>query len=208
MQDIIKILKKVGAVIPNGHFVGTSGRHLPAYINKDALTCHTKHTSDVGKLFAQNFKNKKIEAVVAPAVAGIPLSQWTAYHLSKILKREVLSLFTEKTDDNGQIFKRGYGTLIKGKRILIVEDITTTGSSIKKVVDAVKKSGGRIVGACVMINKDPKAVNSKNIGVPFSSLAVFKVNSYDENSCPLCKKGVPVNTKFGHGKKYLKSKTK
>lgn len=206
MKDILSILKKVGAIITDGHFVGTSGRHMPAYINKDALLPHTKYVSEVGKLFAEKFKNENIEIIVAPAVAGIPFSQWTAQHLSKICKREVLSLFTEKTLDNNQVFKRGYDALVWGKRVLVIEDTTTVGSSVKKVVDSVKKAKGKVVAVCVMVNRDPKMVNSKSIGAPFSSLAVFKIPSYEEKNCLLCKAGIPINTAIGHGKKFLESK--
>ena len=206
MRNIVSILKSVGAIIADSHFVGTSGRHMRAYINKDALTSHPKYTSEVGKLFAEKFKNKNIEVVVAPAVAGIPLSQWTAHHLGKIYKKEVLSAFTEKNAENDQILKRGYDALIKGKRILVVEDITTTGSSVKKVIKSVKKAGGKIIAASVMINRDPILVNSKSIGAPLKALGVFKISSYDEKDCPLCKQGVPINTKVGHGKKFLESK--
>lgn len=203
MRNIIGILKEVSAIITDSHLVGTSGRHMPGYINKENLIIHTKQTSEVGKLFAEKFKNKNIEVVVAPAVAGIPFSQWTAHHLSKITGKEVLSVFTEKTLENGQIFKRGYDAIIKNKRALIVEDATTTGGSVKKVVDSVKRAGGRVVAVCVMINRDPKLVNSKSVGAPFSSLGVFNVPSYDENACPLCKNKIPINTKIGHGKKFL-----
>ncbi|TSC77899.1 MAG: orotate phosphoribosyltransferase [Parcubacteria group bacterium Gr01-1014_24] len=202
MRDIISILKGVGAIITDSHFVGTSGRHMSAYINKDALLPYTKHVSEVGKLFAEKFKNKKIEAVVAPAVGGIPLSQWTAYHLSKMSKKDVLSLYTEKTPDNNQILKRDYENLVKNKRVLVVEDTTTTGGSVKKVIRSVKKAKGRVVAVCIMVNRDPKIVNSKSIGAPFSSLGVFKVPSYEAKNCPLCKKGVPINTQLGHGKKF------
>ncbi len=203
MKDIITILKSVGAIVENSHFVGTSGRHMPAYINKDALLLHTKQTSEVGKMFALKFKNKNIEVVVAPAVGGIPFSQWAAYYLTKIYKREVLSVFTEKTLENNQVFKRGYDAVVKSKRVLVIEDTTTIGSSVKKVIERVKKAGGKIVAVCVMINRDPKLVNSKSIGAPFSSLGIFKIPSYDEKNCPLCEKGVPINTELGHGKAFL-----
>lgn len=208
MKDILNILKSTGAIIMDSHLVGTSGRHMPAYINKDALLLHTKKMSEVGKLFAEKFKNKKIEVVVAPAVAGIPFSQWVAYHLSKISGREVLSMFTEKTSENNQIFKRGYGAIVKNKRVLVVEDVTTTGGSVKKVVRSIKKAKGKVVAVCVMINRDPKIVNSKNIGVPFFSLAVYKIPSYEAKDCPLCEAKIPINTTVGHGKKYLKEQKK
>src|SRR3990167_3439952 len=184
-MDIISILKKVGAIITDSHFVGTSGLHFDTYVNKDALLPHTESVSGICKLFAEKYKDKGVEVVVSPAVAGIPFSQWTAYHLSKITKKEVLSVFTEKTSEDGQIFKRGYNDVIKNKRVLVVEDTTTLGSSVKKVIDAVKKAGGKVVAVCVMVNRDPKMVNTKSIGVSFYSLGVFKIPSYDEKDCPL-----------------------
>ena len=203
MKDVLNILKSTGAILSNGHFVGVSGRHMDTYVTKDAFLPHTKKVSQVGKLFAEKFKNKKIEIVIGPALGGIPLSQWTAYHLSNILGKEVLSVFTEKTEDNNQILKRGYDTLIKGKRILIVEDTTTVGSSIKKVIKVVKKAGGKIIAVCVMTNRDPKLVNTKTVGAPFYYLASLNVGSYEAKNCPLCKSGVSINTKVGHGKKFL-----
>ncbi len=203
MADVISILKKVGALVENSHFVGTSGRHMPAYINKDLLLSNPKYASMIGKLFAEKFKNKNIEVVVAPAVAGIALGQWTAWHLSKIGKREVLSVFTEKTPDNNQILKRGFGSIVSNKRILIIEDIVTTGSSIKKVARCVKDNGGKIVSACSIINRDPNQANSKSLGIPFLALEVIHIPSYEPRRCPLCKTGIPMNTKLGHGKNFL-----
>ena len=206
MNEALNILKKTGAILTHGHFVGVSGRHMSVYVNKDAFLPHTAEVSKIGKLFANKFKNKKIEMVVGPAVGGVPLSQWTAYHLSKIEHREILSIFAEKTSNDGQVLKRGYDRLVKGRRILIVEDTVTSGSSIKKVIKAVKDAGGKIFSVCIMTNRDPKIVNAKNIGVPISALAKLNVPSYEPNKCPLCKAGVPINTTLGHGKKFLESK--
>ena len=197
------MMKRVGAIMTDGHFVGTNGRHMATYINKDRLISHPKYSSQIGRLFANKYKNKKIEVVVAPSVAGIPLSQWTAYHLSKVSKKEVLSIYTEKTSNNNQILKRGYDFLVKKKRVLIVEDVTTTGSSVKKVIASVKMAGGKVVGVIVIINRDPKLVSSKSVGVPFSALEVLRVASYEAKNCPLCKRSIPINTSLGHGKKFL-----
>ena len=173
MKNIIAILKSTGAIIENSHLVGTSGRHMPSYINKDALLPYTKYVSEIGKLFALKFKNKNIEVVVSPAVAGIPFSQWTAYHLSKISNREILSAFTEKTPENEQVFKRGYDALVRGKRVLVVEDSTTTGSSVKKVIDSVKKAGGKIIRVILQqadkagfteITQSNRSTKSKKLG--------------------------------------------
>ncbi len=208
MKNVITILKSVGAILENDHFVGTSGRHMPAYVNKDMLLPHTRQTAQIGKLFAEKYKSKAIDFVVAPAVAGIPFSQWTAYYLTRLKGREVRSIFTEKTADNDQIFKRGYDTMIKGKNVLVVEDTVTTGGSVQRVVASVRKAGGTVVAACVMINRDPKLVNSQTMDVPFSQLAVYEIPSWEPADCPLCKTGVPVNTTIGHGKKFLEEQNK
>jgi len=208
MADVLTILKKVGAVLTDDHFVYTSGKHGSVYVNKDALYPLVHHVSEVGKLFAQKYRNKHIDVVVGPALGGIILSQWTSYHLSRMMRRPVLGVYTEKTPEKNQIFTRGYDSFVKGKRVLIVEDVTTTGGSVKKVVHAVRAAGGNIIAVCTMVNRDPKLVNSKTIGAPFSCLWVLKAEAHTEDSCPLCKKGVPINITVGHGKKFLRERGK
>ena len=204
-MNIGDILDKTNSVT-YGHFVGTSGLHLPAYINKDLIISHPKYASEIGKLFAQKFKNKNIDVVVAPAVAGIALSGWVAYHLGKLDKKEILSLFTEKDQNNNQIFKRGYDKIVKNKKVLIIEDVTTKGSSVKKIIKAVKVAGGKIVAVGVMVNRDPELVNSRALGVPFFALKVLKIPSYKAKRCPMCKKGIRIDTQLGHGSKFLNKK--
>jgi orotate phosphoribosyltransferase len=206
MNQVIDILKKVGAVLPDSHFVGTSGVHFDTYINKDALLLHTESVSEICKMFAEKYKGQEIDIVVSPAVAGIPLSQWTAYHLTKLTGKEVLSAFTEKTSENDQIFKRGYENYVKGKKVLILEDSTQTGSSVVKVIKSVQDAGGNIVGVGVIVNKDPEKINTALFGVPFASLAELPVQPFPAENCPLCKNNIPINTTVGHGKKFLESK--
>jgi orotate phosphoribosyltransferase len=202
-DDVIAILKNVGAVLTDDHFVYTSGKHGSVYINKDALYPHTAQTSKIGQMFAERFKDSAIDVVAGPALGGIILSQWTAYHLSKIKQREVLGVYTEKTPEKNQIFTRGYDKLVKGKKALVIEDLTTTGGSVKKVVDSVREAGGTVVAVCVMVNRDLKMVTSESIGAPFSSLGVLFADAVDADACSLCKSGVPINTTVGHGKKFM-----
>lgn len=206
MKNIISILKKTGALIPNGHFVGVSGRHLDAYITKDALLPHTFEVSKIARIIAKKTINSKIDAVVGPAIGGIVLSQWVAHHLSRLQKKKIFSFYTEKTSDGGQVLTRGYDEKVKGKNLLVVEDTVTTGGSAMKVVNAVKQAGGKVVKVIVITNRDPKQVNSKSLGVPLASLCDLPLVSYDPKDCPMCKAGIPVNTKFGHGKKFLESR--
>lgn len=214
-NEIVEIMKKIGGIITDSHIVYTSGKHGSVYINKDAVYPYTSLTSKIGELFAEKNKDLEIDAVVAPAIGGTILSQWTAYHLSKLKNKEILSAYTEKDKgtsasaaESEQVFKRGYDKVIAGKNVLVIEDLTTTGISVKKVVATVKGTGAHVVAVCVMINRNPDGVNSELVGAPFSSLGVLKAEAFDEADCPLCKQGVPINTEVGHGKKYLEEKGK
>ena len=206
MEDVIAILKKVGAVMTDDHFVYTSGKHGSVYINKDAVYPYTEETSKIGQLFAEKFKDMDIDIVAGPALGGIILSQWTAHHLSVLKGKQIMGVYTEKTPEKNQIFTRGYDKHVTGKNVLVVEDLTTTGGSVRKVVDSVKAAGGKVVAVCVMVNRDPKNVTSEVVGGPFSALGVLPASAVDAVDCELCKKGVPINTSVGHGKKYLEEK--
>lgn len=208
---VMEILKNVKAVMTGSHFVYTSGKHGSVYVRKDRLYPHTRLTSQLCEMIAKKAKDLDIDVVAGPSICGVVLSQWTAYHLSLLTGADVQSVFTEKTNDSGifdkpQVFKRGYDRLIAGRRVLVVEDLTTTGASVKKVVDQVKIAGGEVAAVFVLVNRNPQQVNSAMMGAPFHALADFKAEAYGEEFCPLCKKGVPVNTEVGHGKEYAENK--
>ena len=204
MNEVIEILKKVGAVLEYDHFVGTSGLHFDTYVNKDFLYPHTRETSEIGKLFAEKYKDKNIEVVVGPALGGIILSQWIAHHLSEMTDKEVLGIYTEKSAYGGQVFTRGYDKFVLGKRVLIVEDIVTTGGSSLKTFQAVKDAGGEVVSVCAMVNKN-KEIDTEKLGVPFEFLSSLYIDTYEASMCPLCKNNIPINIAVGHGKKFLES---
>lgn len=208
MNDVLSLLKSVNAVITDDHFVYTSGKHGSVYINKDALYPHTELASQVGKMFAVQTKDLEIDVVAAPALGGIILSQWTANHLSKLKGKEILGIYTEKDEQKNQVFTRGYNKLVTGKKVLVIEDLTTTGGSVKKVVDTVRQVGGEVVQVGVMVNRSPQEVNEQTVGAPYFALGELPVEAFDEADCPFCREGRPVNTTVGHGKKYMEAKGK
>ncbi len=205
-DDVLGIFKKVGGYIIDSHIVYTSGKHGEAYLNKDAIYPHTKEIASICKEIANRFRDKGIEVVAAPALGGIILSQWTAYFLSELTDKEVLGVYTEKTPDKNQIFTRGYDKLVKGKKVLVVEDITTTGGSVIKVIASIRQAGGEVMAVCVLANRDPININTSTIGAPFTALAEIKLQAWEEKDCPLCQKNVPVNTTVGKGREYLARK--
>jgi len=211
---VLAILKKVDAIMTDSHFVYTSGKHGSVFVRKDRLYPHTKLTKKICSMIAYDVQDMPIDVVVGPSLCGIVLSQWVAFQLSILKKKEVFSVFTEKIIDEKhlfdapQVFKRGYDAFVKGKNVLVVEDITTTGGSVKKVVDQVKAAGGKVRMVYVLVNRNPKGVNKSFIGAPFKALAIVQADAYEKKNCPLCKKDIPINTEVGHGKEYVKNNQK
>jgi len=160
----------------------------------------------------------KAEVVVGPEKGGILLSHCVgAYldtwnHNDNSFPGEVVSVYAEKSGDEF-VFGRGYDQFIPGKRILIVEDVLTTGGSVKRVINAVGKLGGIVVGVSAICNRG--GVTEADLGVvppavPPSLRALVKVDlqDWDEVECPLCEQGVPINTNLGKGKEFLARKQK
>jgi orotate phosphoribosyltransferase len=207
-NEVLEILKRTGAVITDSHIVGTSGRHMSIYVNKDYLLPHTSETSRICRLFAEQFKDLQVDFVISPVVAGAILGHEVARHLSEIQGKDVLAAYADKTDEGPLVLKRGYDAMVKGKKVLIIEDTVATGLSVNKMIDVAKKFETQIQAMAVMVNRVPKEINSETLGVPFSALCEIPAETYDEKDCPLCEANVPINTTVGHGKKFLEAKKK
>lgn len=204
----LRILHDVGAVIADSHIVYTSGKHGSAYVNKDALYPHTGKTAKLCKMIAERVHatDIPIDIVIAPAIGGVILSQWIAYNLSRLRRREVFSGYAEKEENgDGFVIKRGYDKLVAGKNVLVVEDVLNTGGSVKKVVQAVKATGGTVVGVAALCNRG--GVKPADIGINdlhfFFSLVDVALDAWSEAECPLCARGVPVNVGVGKGREFL-----
>ncbi len=232
-QKVLQILGSVRAAITDSHIVYTSGKHGTAYVNKDAIYPHTAETARLCRAIAERFANDKVQVVIAPAIGGVILSQWTAHHLTVMNGREVLSVYAEKFERYGSalwyicfglrllwkripqlgrapmehfVIKRGYDKIIAGKNVLVVEDVLTTGGSAKKVVEATRAIGGNVVGLGVLCNRG--GITPQDVAdVPkLTSLVNVKLDAWDETTCPLCERDVPVNTDVGKGREFLARK--
>lgn len=213
-RDPFAIMEEVGAIV-EGHFMLTSGRHADRYMNKDGVYVHTAAISELCLQMA-GFSDDGVQTVVGPEKGGIILSQWTAHHLSTLLGREVLSAYAEKDGKGGFVFNRLYYRLVKVHRVLIVEDVITTGGSVEAVVKAVRALEGTIVGVSVLCNRsglDAKAL-AQQLEVPW----VHALTTISKNAWPTwkpeeclvtgpCSKGIPISTDLGKGKEFLASKT-
>lgn len=188
-KEVESLLKETKAIL-EGHFLLTSGLHSPLYVEKFNVLQHPEYTEKLCEEFAAYFKDKGIETVIGPATGGIILSQVTARLLG------VRSIFTER--ENGVMtFRRGFH-IEPGEKVLIVEDIVTTGGSIKEVVNAVNKLQGDIVGVGLFVDRSG---GTADFGVPAEKvhpLLHLSVPTFKPDECPLCKAGVPITERGSH----------
>ena len=203
-EKVLRIFDKTKAIIKDSHIVYTSGKHGSSYVNKDALYPYTAETSYLCSKIAEEFALDNVDVVIAPAIGGVVLSQWVAFHLSKITSREVLAVYAEKAE-GGNVFviKRGYDKLISCKNVLVVEDVLTTGGSVKKVIIVTQAAGGRVIGLGVLCNRGQvRAQDVANIPKLFSLVSI-DLDMWDEKRCPLCVKNIPINTNVGKGREFI-----
>lgn len=205
-KEILALLESVRVIITDSHIVYTSGNHGTAYVNKDALYPHTAHTSCLCRLMAEKYADSNVEIVIAPAIGGVVLSQWVAYHLSSLSGREVLAIYAEKNVTGEFAVRRGYDTFIVGKRVLVVEDVLTTGGSAKQVVQITRRLGGELVGLAVLCNRGDITLQDVGNVPKLTALINIQMEVWEAQECPLCARGVPINTSIGKGHEFLAAK--
>jgi orotate phosphoribosyltransferase len=190
-----EILAECGAVVRDSHVVYTSGKHGSAYVNKDAVYPHTDRVAELCVLLADLGRPYRPEVVCGPALGGIILSQWTAHHLG------VLAVYAEKAD-GGLALRRGYDALVRGRRVLVVEDVLTTGGSLRDAVRAVQAAGGEVVAAVALVNRG--GVTAADVGAPvLHALLEVQLDAWDAAACPRCRDGVPIDTAVGKGREFV-----
>jgi orotate phosphoribosyltransferase len=204
-QKALSTMRETGAFLENGHFVFTAGDHSDTYVNKDRVISFPHALRRLTEMMVEPFRDVGVEVVVGPAVAGAMFAQRAAEHLN------VFFAYADKDntkDEFGRdtfILKRGYQESVPGKRVLIVEDVLTTGDSTKKVVELVKRHGGIVIGVSVLWNR--KGLTAEDVGAPeLHALINKRLSSVPAKECVLCQRGVPVNSNVGHGKQFLASK--
>src|SRR5579884_626050 len=197
-------LEKIGAIL-NGHFVGVSGKHLAGYCNIDPLLPHVNLVSQFIEALVNEFKNDQVETVAVPAVGAIPFSHWGAYHLAKLNGKNVYGVWADKVKNaevkSFQFERSGFIEAVKGKRVLILEDMINQMFSIKAMIETVTQAGGKIVGVgAVAANK---GVSAEAMEVPkFVKLTSVEYETWTPEECAksgLCSKEVAIVSDIGHG---------
>jgi orotate phosphoribosyltransferase len=176
-EEIIKIFEDSGALL-TGHFILTSGLHSDAYFQCAQVFQYPWHAESLCREIAHHFQDDRIDVVVSPAVGGIVFGQEIARLMG------VRSIFAERVDGK-MTLRRGF-RIFPGERVLLAEDVTTTGGSVKEVLDAAKAAGGDVIAVTAVVDRSG---GKAQFGVPYFSLYQMEVHNYDPESCPLCKAG-------------------
>lgn len=188
-KEVEDMLFETSAIM-EGHFLLTSGLHSPRYVEKFNVLQRPEYTEKLCRAMAAKFVDANIETVVGPVTGGILLAHETGKALG------TRAIFTER--ENGKMtFRRGF-TLHKGERVLIVEDIVTTGGSIREVIDVVKAHGGVPVAVSMLVDRSGGRATFGD--VPGTALLHMDVQTYEPDNCPLCKKGIPITKRGSTGK--------
>jgi orotate phosphoribosyltransferase len=175
---VIERFRLTGALL-EGHFVLSSGLHSTQYLQCALVLQHPLEAEAFGRAIAEHFFDRQIETVVAPAIGGIIIGWETARALGK------RSLWTER-EEGRMTLRRGF-TVRTGERVLVVEDVVTTGGSTREAIDALKEAGAHVVGAASIIDRSG---GSADVGVPRVALATLEVPVYAPGACPLCAEGI------------------
>lgn len=179
-EQVLEIFTQTG-VIQKGHFLLTSGRHSDTYMQCAKLFQDAKASELLAKEIAEKYRDEQVDLVIGPAVGGIIL----AYEVSRQLGCR--NIFAER--ENGTMTLRRGFTIEKGERVLVCEDVVTTGGSVMEVMDIVREMGGEIVGVGVIVDRSAGKVD---FGVPMESIISMEVVSYPAEDCPICKTGQPL----------------
>lgn len=181
MDNAAEILEKSGVIL-RGHFLLSSGLHSPIYWEKFRVLQFPQYTEQLCRLIVDRFRDQSIQVVAGPTTGGIVL----AYEVARQLG--IRSIFAEKVKGGKSAFRRGFD-INPGERILIVDDVLTTGKSIREVMAAVSKTKGILVGIGVLVNRARK---EPDFGVALFSCFRAVTETYPPESCPLCAAHVPL----------------
>ncbi len=181
INSVEEIFEKSGAIL-KGHFLLASGLHSPVYWEKFRVLQSPNYTEQLCRMIATHFHKQGIQVVAGPTTGGIIL----AFEVARQL--EVRGIFAEKEGTTERAFRRGF-SINPGERVLIVDDILTTGSSIRQVMAAVNKQGGTVVGIGVLVDRSEQKMD---FGVPLFSCHRAITLTHTPQDCPLCAAQIPL----------------
>jgi orotate phosphoribosyltransferase len=186
-ESVLGTFRRVGALL-EGHFRLTSGLHSPGYLQCALVLQHPAEAEECGRAIAERVRGLGVTAVLSPALGGIVIGQEVARALG------VRAIFAER-QDGALTLRRGFA-LSPADRVLVVEDVVTTGGSTRETIAVARSAGADVVAAASIIDRSgsstPGTGSQQGLDVPYHALAVIPLPTYPPESCPLCAAGHPV----------------
>ena len=179
-NEIMEIFEKTGALL-NGHFLLTSGRHSDVYFQCAKVLQYPEYIEELCSIIADEYCDKKIDTVIAPAIGGLAVGQEVARQLNRGF------IFAER-ENKKLTLRRGF-SIKEGEKVLLCEDVVTTGSSVFEVMNIVKDNNAEVAGVGIIVDRS----NGK-VDFGFTQLSAVKldVKSYLPEECPLCEQGIEL----------------
>jgi orotate phosphoribosyltransferase len=175
----LQLLRHTGALL-EGHFLLTSGLHSGSYVQCAKVLQYPQHAEALGQWIADNFRRMTVDVVLSPAVGGIVIGQEVARALG------ARALFGERQQGT-MTLRRGF-SLSPQEQVLVVEDVTTTGGSVREIITLVQEHQGTVVGVGTILDRSGGRID---FAVPQHALATLTIVNYPPEACPLCKQGGP-----------------
>ena len=179
-DELLDLYRRSGALL-EGHFRLTSGLHSPGYLQCALVLQHPHHAEALGRAIADRVRDLRATVVLSPALGGVVIGQEVGRALG------VRAIFAERQDGT-LVLRRGF-TIAPTDRVLVVEDVMTTGGSTRETIEVAKAAGGQVVGAASIVDRSGGTIR---FDVPFTALLEIALPTYDPEQCPLCAQGLPV----------------
>jgi orotate phosphoribosyltransferase len=194
-NEVIETFKTSGALL-EGHFILSSGLHSSVYLQCAIALQATAVAAEFGAAIAEQFRGERIETVASPAIGGIVIGYEVARQLG------VRFIWTER-ESGRMTLRRGFG-VSQGERVLVIEDVITTGGSTRETIECLRDAGAEVVAAASVIDRSG---GKADVGVPRVSLATLEVAAVEPANCEACRRG-EIAVKPGSGTAVSKGRTK
>ena len=176
-EQVLELLRTTEALL-EGHFLLTSGQHSSGYVQCAKVLQYPHHAETLGRWIADSFHGTTVDVVISPAVGGIVIGQEVARALG------VRAIFGER-ESGVMTLRRGFAVRPR-ERVLVIEDVTTTGGSVREIMQLAQACQGQVVGVGAILNRSPGLID---LGVPLHALALLQIPNYAAAACALCQQG-------------------
>ena len=176
-DQVLQLLRATGAIL-EGHFLLTSGLHSGGYVQSAKALQYPQCAETLGRWIAASLHGTAVDVVISPAIGGIVIGQEVARAL------RVRAIFGER-EGGVMTLRRGF-EVVPGERVLVVEDVTTTGGSVREIMQVAQERQGQVMGVGAILNRSPGQID---LGVPLHALALLQIQNYRPDACPLCQQG-------------------